>query len=594
VTESQFIAQNKDKWRELEIALKEDDHDPDHLIALYRKVSSDLSYAQTYYPRRMVRKYLNDLVNGVFLKVKTRPSTNLWQMVKRFYTQSLPTEIIRHYKAFIMSFLVFGIAVLIGVVTNLEEPSFVNEILGPEYVHMTEQNIAKNDPMSVYKDSKKSSMFLGITFNNIKVAIFCFVSGIFTSLGTLYALIRNGIMLGAFQSFFYQKGLLLTSMLTIWIHGTIEISAIIIAGAAGIILGNSLMFPGTFTRIQSLKIGALRSIVIILSTIPLFVIAGFLESFVTRLTEWPDIAKMAVIGISLLLILTIYVIIPIRYYRKGRYISDTVPLIPLMTTFDAKISEVSFVKKGLQTYIKQIETWIKVWIMPMAIIAIVVGYYLSTQEHLINTVNEYGMVEYSFPLISNRLMLLYLVALIHFFTCAYLMINNIEINRTNYFETLSSYFLVFFVGAVILLLPFLSNNTYITICIMLIIPSLSGFAFLSNINTKSGAIDMVKRGMSIVYKYWLDCSLLLLGLFIMVVVLFWFGSLINETFLKNILQFLNIWEFEENYRAIFNSFIIIFGMILLLPFTFYRIEKLNIMRNSSDLVEKIQNFPVYS
>ena len=72
------------------------------------------------------------------------------------------------------------------------------------------------------------NMFLGITINNIRVSLMAFVLGIFLGIGTLFLIMRNAIMLGAFQYFFYDKGVLWESVRTIWIHGTIEISVIII------------------------------------------------------------------------------------------------------------------------------------------------------------------------------------------------------------------------------------------------------------------------------------------------------------------------------------------------------------------------------
>jgi len=108
----------------------------------------------------------------------------------------------------------------------------------------------------------------------------------------------------------------MTSFLTIWIHGTIEISAIIIAGAAGLILGDGLLNPKTDDRSLSLQVAAKRSIRILLSTVPLFIIAGFLESFVTRLTGAPTIIKVAIIAASLGFILFHYVIYPYRYHKK--------------------------------------------------------------------------------------------------------------------------------------------------------------------------------------------------------------------------------------------------------------------------------------
>jgi len=89
-------------------------------------------------------------------------------------------------------------------------------------------------------------------------------------------------MLGSFQYFFHTKSLLLLSMSGIWMHGTIEIFSIVIAGAAGIRMGNSILFPGTYSRLHALQKGALEGIKIVTGLIPFFIIAGFIESYLTR------------------------------------------------------------------------------------------------------------------------------------------------------------------------------------------------------------------------------------------------------------------------------------------------------------------------
>jgi hypothetical protein len=88
-------------------------------------------------------------------------------------------------------------------------------------------------------------------------------------------------MIGAFEHMFFAKGLGLKSVMVIWIHGTIEIWSIIIAGAAGLIIGSSILFPGTFSRLQSFKQGFKEAVKILISLIPFFIAAAFLESYVT-------------------------------------------------------------------------------------------------------------------------------------------------------------------------------------------------------------------------------------------------------------------------------------------------------------------------
>src|SRR3546814_13017991 len=105
-------------------------------------------------------------------------------------------------------------------------------------------------------------------------------------------------MLGAFQFFFYQKGLLLTSVLSIWIHGTLEISAIIIAGSAGLVMGNSLLFPGTWSRLESFRRGARRGLKIVIGLVPVFITAALLEigraSCRERVCQYVSISVVAV------------------------------------------------------------------------------------------------------------------------------------------------------------------------------------------------------------------------------------------------------------------------------------------------------------
>ena len=143
-----------------------------------------------------------------------------------------------------------------------------------------------------------------------------FSMGILAGIGTVFILMQNAIMLGSFQYFFYEQGLLWESARTIWIHGTIEISVIIIAGCAGLVVGKSILFPGTYTRLNSFTIGVKNGLKIVISTIPFFIIAGFLEGFVTRQTQMPDWLAILIIGSSLVLILFYYIFYPHILHKK--------------------------------------------------------------------------------------------------------------------------------------------------------------------------------------------------------------------------------------------------------------------------------------
>jgi uncharacterized membrane protein SpoIIM required for sporulation len=204
---------------------------------------------------------------------------------------------------------------VIAAFSAANEENFVRGVLGDDYVEMTEENIAKRDPFGVYKKEDQLSMFAGIAVNNITVAFRCFVYGFFLSLGSIWMLFNNGVMVGAFQYYFFAKGLGWESVLVIWIHGTLEISAIIIAGGAGIIVGNSILFPGTYRRIESLKRGAKDGIKIMIGIVPVFLVAAFFEGFVTRYTM-PVAASIFILVASFSFILWYFILYPIRLKRS--------------------------------------------------------------------------------------------------------------------------------------------------------------------------------------------------------------------------------------------------------------------------------------
>lgn len=314
--EAAFAKQNKDKWLKFESVLRNNIQiDPDELSSLYVEVTDHLSYAQTFYPNSNTANYLNSLSVLAHQKIyKTkRESRNRFIT---FYTKEFPLFFAKYHKQLVISFVTFLLFSIVGAYSAATDGDFVRLIMGNGYVNMTLANIEKGDPMAVYKKMEALDMFLGITINNIKVALYAFTLGVFLSIGTLAILMRNAVMLGSFQYFFYDKGLLWESARTIWIHGTIEISVIIVAGCAGLVLGNSILFPGTYTRLQSFVRGAKDGIKILISTIPFFIIAGFLEGFVTRHTEMPDWLAILIISGSLSLIIFYYVIYPIKLKRK--------------------------------------------------------------------------------------------------------------------------------------------------------------------------------------------------------------------------------------------------------------------------------------
>jgi uncharacterized membrane protein SpoIIM required for sporulation len=222
-------------------------------------------------------------------------------------------------QALLLSFALFVLSFGIGVVSSIINPDFARIILGDGYVDMTLTNIENGDPMAVYKDSGPLGMTAGITANNLFVALRTAIFGVLASIGTVFIMLYNGIMVGAFQYFFVEQGVFWESFLTIWIHGTLEISAIIIAGAAGMVAGSGLLFPGTYRRVQAFQLSMRRGLKIFIGIVPIIILAGFFESFLTRFTETPDPIRAAFILTSLLFVLWYFVWLPWHKHKTGGF-----------------------------------------------------------------------------------------------------------------------------------------------------------------------------------------------------------------------------------------------------------------------------------
>lgn len=305
-----FIRQNISKWRGAEIVVETaGDSDATELADTYIDVSSDLAFAQTHYPESKITVYLNNLASALHNEIY-RSHRYRWSRLLTFWTDEVPRTMWEARRELFLSFVIFVVSAFVGFLSQMLDPEFCRIILGDGYVDMTLQNIAEGEPMAVYNGDPEDAMFGMITLNNVKVSFITFVLGVFTSLGTGFVLFQNGVMLGSFQTFFAQHGLLWQSALAVWLHGTLEISAIIVAGAAGIAMGNGWLFPGTYPRLTSFRRGARRGLRIVVGTVPVFVLAGFIESFLTRHTEWPDLLRLTIILSSLAFVTYYYIVLP--------------------------------------------------------------------------------------------------------------------------------------------------------------------------------------------------------------------------------------------------------------------------------------------
>lgn len=277
-----FIKQNKEKWLGIEQVISGKlKKNPDELSSLYINLVNDLSFAKTYYPKSKTTVYLNHLSTLIFQKIYKTKRVEENRFLYFFKTE-VPLLVYQYRKYLFFAFSLFAIFILIGVVSSHYDKDFVTMILGEDYVNMTIENIKKGNPIGVYESGSNWGSTLYIIQNNITVGLKLYIYGLFAGIGTVLFAMFNSIMVGSFQYFFVTQGVLGQSARGIWVHGVFEIFSMVIETMAGLVLGASILFPKTFSRLNSFKVGFKDSFKIFLSTVPFTIVAGILEGYVTR------------------------------------------------------------------------------------------------------------------------------------------------------------------------------------------------------------------------------------------------------------------------------------------------------------------------
>ncbi len=321
-----FIKKNAEKWKAYQHRQTEN---PDETAERFITLIDDLSYSKTFYPKSKVTRWINGITAAIYQSIYQHKKEK-YSRIFQFWKYELPLLFKKYQLIFLLTVFIFVSFVVIGFFSSSHNPDFVRGILGDDYVNMTEENIAKGDPFAVYKDENPFSMFVRIAFNNIKVSFLTFIGGFTLGIFTFILLWSNGIMLGSFQYLFFANGLGYKSILVIWIHGTIEISSIVIAGTAGFILAHGILFPGTYKRLDSFKRAAKDAAKVLICLIPFFIIAAFLESYITHLmsqtfdknfnTGLPVWLSILILALSVFLIVWYFIIWPVVLHRRGFFL----------------------------------------------------------------------------------------------------------------------------------------------------------------------------------------------------------------------------------------------------------------------------------
>lgn len=292
--------------------------DPDEMAKDFTQLVEDLAYAKTFYPKGKVTQYINNEASKIYLSIyKNRKEES--NRLLTFWKYDLPLVIRKHHKVMLFSFIFFAVFFSIGFFSAMQDHEMPNRILGPDYVRETTRNINSGNPFGIYESGHPLLSWLWIMVNNIRFALITFASGIFCGIPSLFFLGETGVMVGVFDQFFAARGWGVDFWLVVFVHGTLEITAIIIAAAAGLVIGKSFLFPGTLSRLTAFKQGAKDGVKIMIGLLPVFALAAFFEGLFTRLYNDLSILTTIITTLSVIFVAWYFIIYPIMLGRKMKW-----------------------------------------------------------------------------------------------------------------------------------------------------------------------------------------------------------------------------------------------------------------------------------
>jgi uncharacterized membrane protein SpoIIM required for sporulation len=310
--EALFIKKNKDRWVKNQHMPPED---PDDMAKEFTQLVDDLAYAKTFYPSGKVTRYINAEASKTYLTIYKNRKEESNRLVT-FWKYDLPLTIRKHHGVVLFTFILFIIFFAIGYFTSSRDEEMVRRMFGDRYVDETLRNIEKGNPFDIYEHGNPFSVWLYIMVHNIRIMLLGYTSGLFCGIPSMYILAQNGAMVGVFDQMFAAHGLGVNFWIVVFVHGTLEITGLIIGAAAGIVLGKSFLFPGTIKRIDAFKQGAKDSIKIVVGLLPVLGLAAFFESFITRLYNNISLLTTIIFALSVLFVIWYFIIYPIRLQQK--------------------------------------------------------------------------------------------------------------------------------------------------------------------------------------------------------------------------------------------------------------------------------------
>lgn len=253
-----------------------DANELERLGLLYRQAATDLSAVRGERAACVVEEYLNRLTSRAHHFVYAGSRITL-RSLGMFFVRDYPILFRRLLPFTVASFLVFVAGGVLGTLLTLVRPDFMRAFLGPLMINTIEHHQMWTE--SLVSVSPQASA--AIATNNITVCFLSFLYGITGCVGTLILLFNNGMQIGVVGAACAQHQMLGNLASFVVAHGSLELPCIFIAGGAGLRLGWGVLFPGVLRWKGSVALAGAESLRLITGTVPLLLIAGFTEAFLS-------------------------------------------------------------------------------------------------------------------------------------------------------------------------------------------------------------------------------------------------------------------------------------------------------------------------
>jgi uncharacterized membrane protein SpoIIM required for sporulation len=298
-----FINERKNAWQRLEGLLHLLDRmtlrrlhreEVRELGRIYRRTASDLAIARAESRDPRLINYLNSLVIRAHGRIY-RSDAHGGRRIRDFFARDFPLAFRRTWRYTATAFGVFLLFSLIAFFGTRHDPDF-SEFAG---ISPFFRELVINNRTHWWEDLNEANQIGSsqIFTNNIKVTFYAFALGAMFGIGTLYVLAFNGAMFGAILALTYRAGFGNDLLAFVVGHGVIELSCIFIAGGAGLLIGTALLMPGNLSRADAFKSRGMEAVRLIVGCVPLLVLAGIIEGFISPAPIHPAI-KFAVGGVT--------------------------------------------------------------------------------------------------------------------------------------------------------------------------------------------------------------------------------------------------------------------------------------------------------